>query len=80
MMTNQSEAPGDTVADRWAPTSDSLMDLKINPKPISSAGKLDRNGQKNPGTILEVVNPIYNIFHYCNFFQIFMNFELFKRY
>jgi hypothetical protein len=62
------------------PTSDSLMDLKINPKPISSAGKLDRNGQKNPGTILEVVNPIYNIFHYCNFFQIFMNFELFKRY
>jgi hypothetical protein len=29
---------------------------------------------------MEVGNPIWNTSHYCNFFQIFMDFELFKRF
>jgi hypothetical protein len=36
--------------------------------------------RKNPGNFVEVVNPVWNIFHYYNFFQFYMDFELFKRF
>jgi hypothetical protein len=29
---------------------------------------------------MEVLNPFWNTFHYCNFFQISMDFEIFKRF
>jgi hypothetical protein len=29
---------------------------------------------------VEVGNPIYNTFHYCNFFQIYTDFELIRRF
>jgi hypothetical protein len=36
--------------------------------------------RKNPRKFLKVENPIWNSFHYCNFFQIFTDFELIKRF
>jgi hypothetical protein len=32
------------------------------------------------GQFVDVVNSIWNTFHCCNFFQITMDFELFKRF
>jgi hypothetical protein len=34
----------------------------------------------NPGKFVGVVNPIWNTFHSCNFFQISTDFEIFKRF
>jgi hypothetical protein len=43
---NRSTVAGDRVTAKWAPPTTVLMGLKINPKPISSMRKIDRNGLK----------------------------------
>jgi hypothetical protein len=51
-----------------------------NPK-ISSLHRKNRcKVRKNLGKIMEVGNPIWNTFQYCNFFLIFTHFELFQRF
>jgi hypothetical protein len=62
-------------ADRWAPHQETF-EIKMNI--IFSLGLQLNSKQirKNLGNILEVGNQIWNNFHYCNFFQIFTDFEL----
>jgi hypothetical protein len=45
---------------------------------LSSMGKC-LGIEKNPEKIVEVRNPIWNTFHYCNFFQFSADFKLFKK-
>jgi hypothetical protein len=42
--------------------------------------KIAKNREKNPEKIVDVGNPIWHIFHYCNIFQISTDFEIFKRF
>jgi hypothetical protein len=51
-----------------------------NLKISSLTRKIRYKVRKNLGKLMEVGNPIWNTFQYCNFFQIFTDFELFQRF
>jgi hypothetical protein len=45
-----------------------------------SAQEKKIENEKNPGKVVGVVYLILNTFHYCNFFPISTDFELFRRF
>jgi hypothetical protein len=55
------------------PHATAFFEFKINPTSAFSR-------MKNPGKFVVLQNSIWNTFHYCNFFQIFTDFELFQRF
>jgi hypothetical protein len=50
------------------------------PPRLANAGETHSDRVTTRMTFLEVGNLIWNTFHYCNFFQISTDFELFKRF
>jgi hypothetical protein len=62
------------------PHSKEFLDLNKAPNQILVVKTNSQEERKNLRKIMEVGNPIWNTFYYCNFFQIFTNFELFKRF
>jgi hypothetical protein len=47
---------------------------------LSNVGKIVGIEEKSKKKSLEVGNPIWNTFHYCNFFKNSTDFEIFKRF
>jgi hypothetical protein len=76
---NPGAAHGGLATDR-RPHMSEYFKYRKNPK-ISSLHRKNRyKVRKNLGKFMEVGNPIWNTFQYCNFFQIFTYFELFQRF
>jgi hypothetical protein len=61
------------------PTRQQKNEFKINPKSAFLCKKIGKKIRKNPRKLVELGNPVWNNFYYCNFFQISTDFELFKR-
>jgi hypothetical protein len=70
---------GGLATDRRAPHV-SVFWFKINLKSDSNAGKIGRQQGKNLKIFVGVEKSNLEHFHYCNFFQTTMHFEIFKRF
>jgi hypothetical protein len=71
---------GPTRAMTGGPHSSAEIRFKINPKSIFHARKIDSKWGKLRKKFMEVGNPNWNTFPYYIFFQISMNFKIFKRF
>jgi hypothetical protein len=86
LMADRWKIGADALARKWWKEADRCVrcqekfDIKINI--VFSLGLQLNSKQipKNLGKFLEDGNQVWNNFHYCNFFQIFTDFELIKRF
>jgi hypothetical protein len=77
---SQRVAPGDTANGRCPPPLGGVFRFKINPEFGFSHGKNRLAMRKHLGKFIEVGNPIWNTFCYCNFFPFSTDFELIQRF
>jgi hypothetical protein len=76
---NPGAARGGLATDRRPPHV-SEFPISEKPKNFLPHKKNRYKVRKNLGKLMDVGNPIWNTFHYCNFFQIFTGFELFQEF